>query len=49
MVNGTAAALVPMDDPTSMRVNGMIATIKMMKGIERPILVMMPRTDCNTG
>ena len=29
-VNGTQAAVVPMDVPTTIRVNGMMATIKMI-------------------
>ena len=33
--SGTMAAVVPMDVPTMTRVNGMIATIKMMNGMER--------------
>ena len=44
MVNGTHAAVVPMDVPTTIRVNGMIATIKMMKGTERVALTMAPNT-----
>ena len=49
MVSGTEAALMPIDVPTSMRVKGMLATIKMMKGIERPILVIIPNTWLSTG
>ncbi len=44
MVSGTMAALVPMEVPTSSRVKGMIATIRMMKGTERPTLVTAPST-----
>ncbi len=40
--SGTMAAVVPMDVPTSQRVNGMMATIKMMNGMERPMLIMTP-------
>ena len=35
IVKGTQAAVVPIDVPTTIRVKGMIATIKIMKGTER--------------
>ena len=37
-VSGTMAALVPMEVPAIRRVNGMIATTRMMKGVERVAL-----------
>ena len=40
--SGTIAAVVPMDVPTMKRVNGMIATIRMMNGIERSALTTAP-------
>ncbi len=36
-VRGTMAAVVPMEVPTIARVKGIIATIKIMNGSERPI------------
>ncbi len=44
MVNGTHAAVVPMDVPTTIRVNGMMATIKMIKGTERVAFTIAPNT-----
>ena len=44
MVSGTMAAVVPMEEPTIIRVSGIIATIKMMNGVERVALTMAPRT-----
>src|SRR5690606_27471705 len=46
--SGTMAAVVPMDVPTTHRVNGMMATIKMMNGMERPMLTMTPATRCTS-
>ena len=43
MVSGTIAAVVPMEEPTIIRVKGMIATIKMMNGVERVALTIAPR------
>src|SRR3954469_21188737 len=43
-VSGTTAAAVPIDEPVMMRVNGMIATSRMMKGVERTALTMPPTT-----
>ena len=40
MVSGTMAAVVPMEVPAMRRVRGMIATIRMMNGMERIILMM---------
>ena len=34
-VRGTMAAAVPIEEPTMSRVNGMIATSRMMNGTER--------------
>ena len=42
MVRGTQAAVVPMDVPAMMRVRGMMATMRMIKGIERMMLTMVP-------
>ena len=38
------AAVVPIDVPTTIRVKGMIATIKIMKGTERVAFTMAPNT-----
>ena len=46
MVSGTMAAVVPMEEPTIMRVNGIIATIRMIKGVERVALTIAPSTLC---
>ena len=43
MVSGTQAACQPMELPTRKRVSDMMATMRMMKGIERPML-----TICET-
>ena len=43
MVSGTMAAVVPMEEPTIIRVKGMIATIKIIKGVERVALTMAPK------
>ena len=43
MVNGTMAAVVPMEEPTISRVRGMMATMRMMKGTERRAFTMEPR------
>src|SRR5574337_463154 len=43
-VSGTTAAQVPMDVPVTRRVNGMMATSRMMKGVERTALTMPPTT-----
>ena len=42
MVSGTTAAAVPIDEPTKKRVSGMIATSRMMKGVERTAFTMPP-------
>ena len=44
IVKGTQAAVVPIDVPTTIRVNGMIATIKIMNGTERVAFTMAPNT-----
>jgi hypothetical protein len=38
------AAAVPIDEPMMKRVNGMIATSRTMKGVERTALTMPPTT-----
>src|SRR6202034_1355337 len=43
MVKGTTAARVPIEVPTIRRVNGTMATTRMMKGVERVALTMRPR------
>jgi hypothetical protein len=43
-VSGTIAAAVPIEVPASKRVNGMIATTRMMKGVERVALTSVPST-----
>ncbi len=43
-VSGTIAALVPMEVPATLRVKGMIATIKMINGIERPMFTIPPQS-----
>ena len=43
-VNGTTAPGTPSDVPTTSRVNGMMATSRMMNGIERPMLMIQPST-----
>src|SRR5690606_25618612 len=43
MVSGTMAAAVPIDVPTIKRVNGMMATSRMMKGVDLTALTTMPR------
>ena len=42
MVRGTTAAQVPMDEPVIKRVSGMMATSKMMKGVERSAFTIQP-------
>ena len=43
MVKGTQAAVVPMDVPAMRRVSGMMATMRMMNGMERMMLTIVPR------
>src|SRR5690606_13392963 len=38
MLSGTIAAFIPIDVPTIARVNGIIHTMRIMKGIERKML-----------
>jgi len=42
IVRGTMAATVPMEEPTIKRVNGMMATNRMMNGVERTAFTMVP-------
>ena len=42
-VKGTIAAVVPIDVPTSILVNGIIATIRIIKGIERNAFTIVPK------
>ena len=44
IVKGTQAAVVPIDVPATILVNGMIATIKMINGTERVALTIAPST-----
>lgn len=44
IVNGTIEAVVPIEEPTSRRVSGIIATINIMKGVERVALTIAPKT-----
>ena len=44
IVSGTIAAVVPIDDPTIIRVRGIMATIRMIKGVERVALTIAPST-----
>ena len=43
-VSGTMAPGTPSDVPTTTRVNGMMATSRMMNGMERPTLTIQPST-----
>ena len=45
IVSGTIAAVVPMEEPTSTRVSGMMATIKIINGVERVALTITPSTE----
>src|SRR3984957_5660211 len=49
MVRGTTAARVPIEVPTIKRVNGTMATTRMMKGVERVALTMKPRMRLAAG
>jgi hypothetical protein len=49
IVSGTMAALVPIEVPAISLVNGMIATTRMMKGVERVALTMTPSTRLTQG
>src|SRR4051794_262191 len=49
IVSGTMAAAVPIEEPVTSRVNGMIATSRMMKGVERTALTMPPITRLTIG
>jgi len=48
-VSGTMAALVPMEVPATSRVKGMMATTRMMKGVERAAFTTKPRTVLSHG
>jgi len=49
MVSGTMAAVVPIEVPAISRVNGMIATTRMMNGTERVALTTSPSTLFTAG
>lgn len=49
MVSGTMAAVVPMEEPTSIRVSGIMATIKIINGVERVALTITPSTELITA
>ena len=49
IVSGTIAACVPIDVPAIKRVNGTIATTRMIKGVERVTLTRKPRMACAAG
>ena len=48
-VSGTIAATVPIEVPAIRRVNGMIATTRMMKGVERVALTSVPSRRLAAG
>lgn len=49
MVSGTMAAVVPMEVPATSLVKGMMATMRIMNGMERMRLIMKARGLFNTG
>ena len=49
IVSGTIAAVVPIEVPATIRVKGMIATSKMMKGVERMAFTTQPIRRLATG
>ena len=49
MTSGTLAAVVPMADPTMRRVKGMMATIRMINGMERTALTTAPTVRLTIG
>ncbi|MCY1228694.1 hypothetical protein D9M72_410240 [compost metagenome] len=49
IVKGTIAALVPIEVPVKSRVKGMIATTRMMKGVERVALTISPTMRLSVG
>ena len=49
MVSGTQAACHPREVPTRIRVIGMRATMRMMKGMERPMLTIWESTQYRAG
>ena len=48
-VSGTMAALVPMEVPATSRVKGMMATTRMMKGVDRAAFTTRPRIWLASG
>ena len=49
MTSGTIAAVVPIAEPTMKRVSGMMATIRMMNGMERTALTTAPTVRFSIG
>ena len=49
MTSGTIAAVVPIALPTTRRVNGMMATMRMMNGMERTALTTPPTALLSAG
>jgi hypothetical protein len=49
IVRGTIAAVVPMEVPATILVKGMMATIKMMNGMERTMLMANASGLLSTG
>ena len=49
MVRGTFAAVVPIEVPATSRVKGMIATTRMMNGVERAAFTIRPSVVFRTG
>ena len=49
IVSGTIAAVDPIEVPATSRVNGMMATTRMMKGVDRVALTTMPSTRLTIG
>ncbi|MPM93863.1 hypothetical protein SDC9_141005 [bioreactor metagenome] len=43
MLSGTMAASVPMEVPTKIRVSGIIATIRIIKGVDRAAFTILPK------
>ena len=48
-VSGTIAAAVPIEVPATSRVNGMMATTRMMNGVERVALTIAPISRLRIG
>ena len=49
IVSGTIAAVVPIEEPTIMRVKGIMATIRMINGVERVAFTIAPNTLCTNA